>query len=111
MALRRDAAELVALAPDVVPAGVGATAGFERLHPDRHRPEIAFRGPVCSYNEWDPLEEVIVGRVDGATIPASHIAVTFNLPQVGRKLYRSNPAPSCSADICADARVLTGPLN
>jgi glycine amidinotransferase len=62
-------------------------AGFERLHPDRHRPEIAFRGPVCSYNEWDPLEEVIVGRVDGATIPASHIAVTFNLPQVGRKLY------------------------
>ena len=21
--------------------------------------------PVCSYNEWDPLEEVIVGRVEG----------------------------------------------
>jgi hypothetical protein len=41
----------------------------------------------CSYNEWDPLKEVIVGRVDGATIRASHIAVTFNLPQVGRKLY------------------------
>ena len=20
---------------------------------------------VCSYNEWDPLEEVIVGRVEG----------------------------------------------
>jgi glycine amidinotransferase len=27
-------------------------------------------GPVCSYNEWDPLEEVIVGVVDGACIPA-----------------------------------------
>lgn len=23
------------------------------------------KGPVCSYNEWDPLEEVIVGRVEG----------------------------------------------
>ncbi|XP_071833555.1 glycine amidinotransferase, mitochondrial-like [Apostichopus japonicus] len=28
------------------------------------------RSPVCSHNEWDPLEEVIVGRVEGATIPA-----------------------------------------
>jgi len=25
--------------------------------------------PVSSYNEWDPLEEVIVGRVDGAVDP------------------------------------------
>ena len=24
------------------------------------------KSPVCSYNEWDPLEEVIVGRVEGA---------------------------------------------
>ena len=23
------------------------------------------KSPVCSYNEWDPLEEVIVGRVEG----------------------------------------------
>ncbi|WP_254564070.1 amino acid adenylation domain-containing protein [Oscillatoria sp. HE19RPO] len=28
--------------------------------------------PVCSYNEWDPLEEVIVGIVDGAMIPSWH---------------------------------------
>jgi glycine amidinotransferase len=27
---------------------------------------------VCSYNEWDPLEEVIVGIVDGAMIPSWH---------------------------------------
>ncbi len=26
--------------------------------------------PVCSYNEWDPLEEVIVGIVDGAMFPS-----------------------------------------
>ncbi|KAK2565381.1 Glycine amidinotransferase [Acropora cervicornis] len=29
----------------------------------------ALQSPVCSYNEWDPLEEVIVGRVEGATVP------------------------------------------
>ena len=26
--------------------------------------------PVSSYNEWDPLEEVIVGRLEGAIIPS-----------------------------------------
>ena len=25
--------------------------------------------PVNSWNEWDPLEEVIVGRVEGAIVP------------------------------------------
>jgi glycine amidinotransferase len=24
---------------------------------------------VCSHNEWDPLEEVIVGRIEGVTVP------------------------------------------
>src|SRR5215212_420513 len=36
--------------------------------------------PVNSHNEWDPLEEVIVGRLDGATIPSNHPAVTCNIP-------------------------------
>ena len=28
-------------------------------------------GPsVCSYNDWDPLEEVIVGRAEGAHVPS-----------------------------------------
>ncbi|XP_072046636.1 glycine amidinotransferase, mitochondrial-like [Amphiura filiformis] len=31
--------------------------------------------PVCSYNEWDHLEEVIVGRVEGATVPPLTVAV------------------------------------
>jgi glycine amidinotransferase len=30
--------------------------------------------PVNSHNEWDPLEEVIVGIVDGATFPPWHIS-------------------------------------
>jgi glycine amidinotransferase len=41
--------------------------------------EIA-TGPVSSHNEWDPLEEIIVGRLEGATIPSSHPVVTCNVP-------------------------------
>lgn len=44
--------------------------------------------PVSSYNEWDPLEEVIVGHVDGATIPSNHLVVTYNLPPALSRLYR-----------------------
>ncbi|BDA73921.1 hypothetical protein CAL7716_080870 [Calothrix sp. PCC 7716] len=44
--------------------------------------------PVNSYNEWDPLEEVIVGRLDGANIPPYHVVVTHNLPRSTARLYR-----------------------
>jgi glycine amidinotransferase len=44
--------------------------------------------PVSSYNEWDPLEEVIVGRVEGATFPSGHISVTSNLPSFSAKVFR-----------------------
>ena len=37
-------------------------------------PVVANDAPVCSYNEWDPLEEVIVGRVTGAMLPTRHVA-------------------------------------
>lgn len=37
--------------------------------------------PVSAYNEWDPLEEVIVGSLDHATMPSGHLAVTFNVPR------------------------------
>ncbi|MFF3317498.1 amidinotransferase [Streptomyces sp. NPDC003035] len=36
--------------------------------------------PVGSHNEWDPLEEIIVGRLEGATIPSNHPVVTCNIP-------------------------------
>jgi glycine amidinotransferase len=36
--------------------------------------------PVHSYNEWDPLEEIIVGRLEGSVIPSSHPVVTCNIP-------------------------------
>lgn len=31
--------------------------------------------PVCTYNEWDPLEEVIVGRVENARVPPFTVEV------------------------------------
>ncbi|MFJ8591779.1 amidinotransferase [Streptomyces sp. NPDC093598] len=36
--------------------------------------------PVGSHTEWDPLEEIIVGRLEGATIPSDHAVVTCNVP-------------------------------
>jgi len=33
---------------------------------------------VNSHNEWDPLEEVIVGRLEGATVPTAHVSLHFN---------------------------------
>ena len=51
-------------------------------------PADAGMSPVGSHNEWDPLEEVIVGHVEGATIPSNHLVVTYNLPPVLGRLYR-----------------------
>jgi len=44
--------------------------------------------PVSSHNEWDPLEEVIIGSLDGAVIPSPHITVTRNIPPLAARLYR-----------------------
>ncbi len=43
--------------------------------------------PVNSYTEWDPLEEVIVGSLEGATIPTPHLAVTFNVPRYVAQIF------------------------
>lgn len=39
--------------------------------------------PVCSYNEWDPLEEIIVGTIDGVSVPA----LTHEMKAFVRKEY------------------------
>ncbi|KUF18103.1 amidinotransferase [Streptomyces silvensis] len=43
--------------------------------------------PVGSHNEWDPLEEVIVGRLDGATFPSDHPVVTCNMPRWAGRVH------------------------
>ncbi|MEV0322443.1 amidinotransferase [Streptomyces sp. NPDC050658] len=42
--------------------------------------------PVSSHNEWDPLEEIIVGRLDGAVIPTRHPIVACNIPNWAARL-------------------------
>jgi glycine amidinotransferase len=44
--------------------------------------------PVNSHNEWDPLEEVIVGSLDGVTIPSAHPVVTCNVPSWAGRAQR-----------------------
>ncbi len=44
--------------------------------------------PVNTYNEWDPLKEVIVSRLEYATIPNNHVLFTQSLPATAAKLYR-----------------------
>ena len=56
---------------------------------DPNRPDaLGPRSPVMAWNEWDPLEEVIVGSLDGATIPTHHLTVIFNLPRAAQPFYR-----------------------
>jgi len=53
--------------------------------------------PVCSYNEWDLLEEVIVGVVDGARFPPWHVALKPVLPIDQHTVFRDkagSPFPS-----------------
>src|SRR5689334_19147428 len=45
-------------------------------------------GVVCSYNEWDTLEEVIVGRVEGASVPAWHVTLEATMPAGQWDFYR-----------------------
>jgi glycine amidinotransferase len=42
---------------------------------------------VNSWNEWDPLEEVVVGRLEGAAAPPSHVTMVGNLPAKAARLY------------------------
>ncbi|CAL9617557.1 Inosamine-phosphate amidinotransferase 1 [Streptomyces sp. enrichment culture] len=42
--------------------------------------------PVGSHNEWDPLEEIIVGRLDGVRIPSRHPVVACNIPPWAARL-------------------------
>lgn len=45
---------------------------------------------VSSYNEWDPLEEVIVGVAEGAVIPPWHIALKAIAPKKYWHLFRKS---------------------
>src|SRR5437660_1754740 len=48
---------------------------------------------INSWNEWDPLRHVIVGRADGAVVQAPEIAVQRDWPEHGFPLRSSGPIP------------------
>ena len=56
------------------------------------------KSPVCSYNEWDPLEEVIVGRVEGAHIPPMKIEVKANTNAEWWDYFEENSGKPFPAD-------------
>ena len=44
------------------------------------KPNTQNECPVNSWNEWDPLEEVIVGRVEGSAYPKARPEVLASIP-------------------------------
>lgn len=59
--------------------------------------------PVNAHNEWDPLEEVIVGIVDGASFPPWHVAVGAPLSPQQRETFRRNAGKPFPAEQIAAA--------
>ena len=60
--------------------------------------------PVCSYTEWDPLEEVIVGVVDDARFPPWHTALEPIIPENQKAVFRNNAGKPFPAEQVAAAK-------
>ena len=43
---------------------------------------------VSSHNEWDPLEEVIVGVIDGAAVPPWDLELRSSMPEKAQDFFR-----------------------
>jgi hypothetical protein len=58
------------LSHDKALAFVDLSSGHQAWHavvPDSRQPDPPSEGPVSSHSGWDPLEEMTVGRLEGAT--------------------------------------------
>ena len=53
---------------------------------------------VSSWNEWDPLKHVIVGRADGTMIQSPEIAIQRDYPEDGMPLGSFGPYPQEMVD-------------
>jgi glycine amidinotransferase len=54
---------------------------------------------VNSWNEWDPLKRIIVGRADGGMVQAPELAVQRNWPDYGYPLGKYGPYPEEMVDM------------
>jgi glycine amidinotransferase len=53
---------------------------------------------VWSHNEWDPLEEAIVGTIDGAAIPPWHVSLQATMPPAAWPLFQERGGTRWPAD-------------
>ena len=53
---------------------------------------------VSSWNEWDPLRHVIVGRADGTCIPAPEPALDAKVPEDSDMRGQFGPRPTDTID-------------
>jgi glycine amidinotransferase len=51
---------------------------------------VSNASPVNSHNEWDPLEEVIVGTVDGAAVPPWNDMLEVTMPSDQKAFFQAN---------------------
>ncbi|MFI9842484.1 hypothetical protein ACIHFD_35995 [Nonomuraea sp. NPDC051941] len=61
-------------------------------------------GPACSYNEWDLLEEAIVGIVDDASFPTWHLVLKPVLPAGQQENFRRHSGQESPAEQVSAAR-------
>src|SRR5262249_38854160 len=71
----------------------------------RRSPMTESNTMVCSHNEWDPLEEVIVGSVDGGMVPVwDFIDDAAHSKEAYAEAYARQGEPFPADDIAAAAR-------
>lgn len=64
-------------------------------------------GIVSSYTEWDPLEEVVIGRITGGVFPSWQETMRATMPETSWKLFQENGgAPFPTEQIKAAEREL-----
>jgi glycine amidinotransferase len=56
-------------------------------------------GPVRSYTEWDPLEEVIVGRLAGGVFPTWQESMAATMPEGSWQVFRERGGTPLPAEL------------
>lgn len=83
--------------------GARKSAAVESLDDwDDELPPASKINPACvvnSHTEWDPLEEVIVGRVDDATIPEWHVSGKAVWPAKHWNMYKNHVGESFPSEL------------
>lgn len=65
--------------------------------------DLVPRHPVNAFNEWDPLEEVIVGVCDNAVVPPAHVTLDGVIPDSGAVLVRERGGSYFPGDLIGAA--------